>query len=197
MRDPVTSDQLDVLVVRAGTSPGSGRRALAEQLQAWAEDPHPYDEPSPRELLTLAGEQLEKAGDEDGALTLYRRAVTSHGPVAVDPRCRIVAVLHRRGEHADADEVEHELRRSRPGSAATYTCMGRLCEERGETARALGWFNRGISLAEQDGLVEADMGELCLSRWQLRRRLGQDPDQFDEFGIDYAERISRAAEHLG
>lgn len=198
MREPVTFDHVDDLIFAAGHATEDGHategahRDLAEQLGQWAQDPHPLDELSPRELLTEAGAQLERAGDLDGALDLYRRAVASHGHATLDPRCMVVGVLHRQGRHEEADAVEQELRRSRPAEAATYAYMGELCEELGETTRALGWFNRGLSLAEDGGLVEADMGRLCLARWGLRQRTGHDPDQFDQFGIDYAERVSRS-----
>lgn len=191
MRDPVTHDELDDLVLDHSRSSATEHRALAERFLGWAEDPHPYDEPSPRELFTQAGEQLEFAGDDEGALAAYRRAVASHGSVALDPRCLVVDLLHRRGEHEEADGVEQELRRSRPAETGTYEYMGSLCEELGETTRALGWYARGLSLAERDGLPEAQMGQLCLQRWRLRQRLGQDPDQFDEFAMDFQERVQR------
>lgn len=195
MREPVTEDQLDDLVLRAGRATTDERRALAERLRLWAEDPHPLDEISPRDLLTEAGAQRELAGDEEAAIELYRRAAAGHGPVTLDPRCMVIHLLHARGEHDEADEVEQALRRSRPAQAATYEYMGELCEELGRTTGALGWFNRGISLAEDGGLLEAEMGALCLARWRLRERLGHDPDQFDQFGLDHRERVTRALRH--
>ncbi len=155
------------------------------------------DEVSPRELLTEAGEQHELAGDEEAALALYRRAVGSTGRAALDPRCLLIHLLYRRGERAEADELEQRLRRSRPREASTYEYMGQVCVELGETTRALGWFNRGITLAEDEGLMEAQMGRLCLARWRLRESLGHDPDQFDQFGADYLERVGRSTHQHG
>lgn len=196
MREPLTEDQLDDLVLGAARATTEERRALAERLRLWAQDPHPLDEMSPRELLAEAGGQRELAGDAEEALELYRSAAASHGPVTLDPRCMLIHLLHERGEHEEASEVEQDLRRSRPEQAATYEYMGQLCEELGETTRALGWFNRGISLAEDEGLMEAEMGALCLARWRLRERLGHDPDQFDQFGLDHHERVARGRQHL-
>ncbi|GGK75921.1 hypothetical protein [Ornithinimicrobium pekingense] len=191
MREPVTEEQLDDLVLGAGTATPHERHDLAERFRTWADEPHPLDEVSPRELLTQAGEQHELAGDDEAALELYRRAAASPGPVALDPRCLVIHLLHRRGEHDQADELEQRLRRSRPRQASTYEYMGEVCVELGETARALGWFNRGITLAEDEGLLEAEMGGLCLARWRLRERLGHDPDQYDEFGRDHHARLLR------
>lgn len=193
MREPVSHDHVDALVHEAGRGGPVEHRELAHQLRVWAEGPHLLDGPSPRELFMRAGEQLSLAGDDEAALAFDRRAAASHGDAQLDPRCLVVELLHGRGEHDEADRIEQELRRSRPGSAATYEYMGQLCARLGETARALGWFNRGLSLAEDQGLLEAEMGSLCLARWRLRHGAGHDPDQFDQFGMDYHERVRRGA----
>lgn len=190
MRAPITEADVETLDL---STPDP--QQAAGRLLAWAEDPHPDDAVSPRELLVLAGEQLELAGDTAGAEDLYRRAASAAGHASIDPRSHLVALLLDRGERDEALTLDRELRRSRPADAATYEYMGEVWSAHGEDGRALGWVTRGIGVHEQGpGFSQTDLAMLCLKRWEVRERQGQEPDGYDVVGIGMRERLDRAQE---
>lgn len=179
MRAPISQDDVDELEFDTGD-----HRAVAAGFVAWAEQPHPEDVLSPRELLTRAGEELELADDTEAAIALYRRAVHADGEALLDPRAHLVSLLLRREEPEEARALDRELRRSRPSDSATYEYLGEVWAEHGEEQRALAWLERGILRHEQDSpFSETDLAMLCLSRWQLRDHLGHPPDDYDLIGI--------------
>ncbi|HLT84871.1 MAG TPA: hypothetical protein VKZ83_11625 [Phototrophicaceae bacterium] len=190
MRPPITRDNVEELEF-----PAPAPRAVAEQLVAWAEDPHPADEVSPRDLLTRAGEQLELADDGDGAVALYRRAIATDGDIVLDPRSHLLALLLGRGEREEALALDRELRRSRPHESATYEYMGAVWAEHGEDQRALGWYTRGLLRHEQGPpFTDTDLAMLCLGRWQVRERLGHQPDDYDFIGLGMRRQLDARAD---
>ncbi|WP_324650639.1 hypothetical protein [Georgenia sp. H159] len=191
MRRPLSAEDAEELELST-----PDHREIAEQLVAWAEQPGPDDELSPRELLTRAGEQLELAGDPAAAEAAYRRAAGADGDAALDPRSHLVAVLLDREEPDEALALDRDLRRSRPTEAATYEYMADVWAEHGDDRRALGWLTRGILVHEQGpGFSDVDLSMLCLARWRLRERLGHQPDDHDVIGIGMLQRLDRAAEN--
>lgn len=185
VRSPITPEDAEELELS-----GAGHRQLADRLVAWAEEPHPDDALSPRELLTRAGEQLELADDVDAALELYRRAAAADGTAVPDPRAHLVTLLLQRGEREEALRWDRDLRRSRPEGGATYEYMGQTWLEVGDERRALGWYTRGILRHEQGPPFEDyDLGALCLARWRLRERLGHQPDDYDFIGLGLRRRL--------
>jgi len=193
MRPPISNDDVEELEF-----PAPEPRAVAERILAWAQDPHPDDEVSPRELLTRAGEQLELADDVEGALAVYRRAVDTDGDVVLDPRTHLVTLHLKRDERDDALAQDRELRRSKPHSSANYEYMGEVWAEHGDLRRALGWYTRGILRHEQGPpFPDDDLAMLCLGRWQVREELGHHPDDYDLIGIGMRARLDRAQDELG
>ena len=173
-------------------------RVVAGQLVEWAEQPHPADEISARELLTRAGEQLEYADDVEGAIALYRRAIDTPGDALLDPRSHLVSLRLRRGEREEADALDRELRRAGPATSATYEYMSEVWAEHGEDQRALGWVTRGILRHEQGPpFSDVDLAMLCLARWQLREPAGHPPDDYDLIGIGMRERMAERAAQQG
>ncbi len=190
MRAPISEDDVDDLELST-----TDHRRIAEQLIEWGEQPHPEDELSPRELLTEAGEQLEMAGDPVAAEAVYRTAVLAEGYARLDPRSHLIALVLGRGQREEALVLDRELRRSRPTEAAAYEYLGDVWAEHGDDRRALGWFTRGILVHEQGpGFPDVDLSMLCLSRWQVRERLGLDPDDYDFIGLGMKRRLDQAQE---
>ncbi|WP_413451216.1 hypothetical protein AA0Y32_17415 [Georgenia phoenicis] len=190
MRSPITEDAVDELEFAT-----RDHRSIAEQLIEWGDAPHPRDELSPRELLTAAGEQLELAGDPEAAEAVYRRAARAEGFSELDPRSHLMALLLERGDSEEALALDTELRRSRPSDAATYEYMADVWADHGDDRRALGWVTRGIGVHEEGpGFSDTDFAMLCLMRWRIRERAGQEPDHYDLVGIGMDERLDRAQE---
>lgn len=190
MRSPITEDDVDELELST-----PDHRSVADQLVEWGDEPHPRDELSPRELLTAAGEQLELAGDPEAAEAVYRRAVVAEGVSELDPRSHLMALLLERGDTEEALVLDTQLRRSRPADAATYEYMADVWADHGDDRRALGWVTRGILVHEEGpGFSDTDFAMLCLMRWRIRERQGQEPDQYDLVGIGMDERLDRSQE---
>lgn len=188
-------DENDVAELELGSA---DNQAVARQLVEWAEQPHPADQISPRELLTRAGEQLEYADDGEAAVALYRRASEAPGDATIDPRSHLVSLLLQRGEHEEAAALDRELRRARPETSATYEYMSEVWAEHGQAQRALGWVTRGILRHEQGPpFSDVDLAMLCLARWQLREPAGHTPDDYDLIGIGMRERMAQRAEEQG
>ncbi|PYG00933.1 hypothetical protein SAMN05216184_10289 [Georgenia satyanarayanai] len=190
MRSPITEDDVDELEFST-----PDHRRVAERLIKWGDEPHPRDELSPRELLTAAGEQLELAGDPESAEAVYRRAVLAEGMSELDPRSHLMALLLERGDTEEALVLDTQLRRSRPADAATYEYMADVWADHGEDRRALGWVTRGILVHEEgSAFSDTDVAMLCLMRWRIRERQGQEPDDYDLVGIGMDERLDRTQE---
>jgi len=193
MRSPISNEDVEELEY-----PAPDHRAVAQQLLAWAGEPHPDDEVSPRELLTRAGEQLELADDVDGALALYLRAVDTDGDAILDPRAHLVSLYLGHGEREEALAHDRGLRRSKPESSANYEYLGEVWAEHGDLQRALGWYTRGILRHEQGPpLATDDLAMLCLGRWQVREQLGHHPDDYDLIGIGMRRRAQERWEQAG
>ncbi len=190
MRAPITPEDAEELELS-----GFSHRQVAAQLLAWAEEPHPDDAVSPRELITRAGEQHELADDVGAAVELYQRAAAADGDAQLDPRSHLVALLLRRGDRDEALRWDRELRRSSPYGGATYEYMGEVWLEEGDDRRALGWYTRGVLRHEQGPPFEDyDLAGLCLARWRLRERLGHQPDDYDFIGIGLRRRLDERQE---
>lgn len=193
MRAPISEDDVEQLEFAAADN-----RAVAEQLIEWAEQPHPDDAISARELFTRAGEQLEYADDGDAAVALYRRAIDTDGAAILDPRSHLITLLLQRGEHEEAEAWDRELRRARPESSATYEYMSEVWAEHGQLQRALGWVTRGILRHEQGPpFPDVDLAMLCLTRWQLREPAGHPPDDYDLIGIGMRRQMAERAAEQG
>ena len=188
MRPAITDADLDTADLSVGS-----HQAVADQLLAWANDPHPADVVSVKELITRAGEQLEYADDER-AEGLYRQAVEAPGVAELDPRCHLMAMVLRRGALEEALVLDRELRRSRPTMALVYEYNGGTWAEH-DPARALGWYNRGIRQHEEgEGFAVDDLGSLCWERWLFREEQGHPTDDYDLVGIGWVEQQREATE---
>lgn len=188
MRPAITDADLDTADLSVGS-----HQAVADQLLAWANDPHPADVVSVKELITRAGEQLEYADDER-AEGLYRQAVEAPGVAELDPRCHLMAMVLRRGALEEALVLDRELRRSRPTMALVYEYNGGTWAEH-DPARALGWYNRGIRQHEEgEGFAVDDLGSLCWERWLFREEQGHPTDGYDLVGIGWVEQQREATE---
>ena len=138
MRGPLTQDDVDGLCARART-PEQHRRAAA-QLAAWAEEVHPEDdEVSPASLLANAGEKLNRIGDHDAALEVFRHAVGAEGHVPPDVRCYLHHELLAVGDVAGARRLADELRLERPADGDVYLFVGESSELVGDLREAHRW----------------------------------------------------------
>lgn len=194
MRDPLSEEDFDDLEMAVSGGSTDDHRAAAEHLVTLAQEMHPDDEVSTGDLLVAAGGQFRFADDPQRALDVLWRAYESGDWDDPDPRAAIVDVLLEQDEHATAQEVSEQVRRSRPHDASTYLYLGELWDDAGETKRGLGWFTRGIMLAEREGRADHELHMLCLGRWRIRQREGQEPDEYDKVALEFQRRLEG---HLG
>jgi predicted Zn-dependent protease len=184
VRRPLTSDQVEELYARARTP--EQHRATAEKLAAWAEEARPDDQDvSPASLLVSAGEHLTEAGDPEGAVALFRRAVATGQHVPPDVRCYLHGGLLRVGDTGAARRIAEELRRERPVDGDVYLFLGENHELAGDLREAHRWLTMGARRAIDD--VEAgddraaeDAAGLLMARLRVRHALDLPLDEYDE-----------------
>lgn len=186
MRDPLTFDQFTELAERA--SAPEGALAAAATLLAWAEDPHPEDDVSPRELVAMAGNLRGAGGDADGGVELLRRALLTEGEAWADPRGDLHHLLVAAGRDEEAAAVAQELRRERPTPAQALREVALTLWDRGRLEEAHRW----ATLAASRVLRESEDGStppgadvlpgLLADRAEIRAELDLPADELDEMG---------------
>ena len=184
MRRPRTSDDLEELYGRVRTP--EERRATAQQLAAWAEEPEPRaEEVNPALLFVSAGEHLTAAGDLPDAVDCFRRAVEAGEYVPPDVRCYLHGGLLRVGDLDAARDLADELRRERPIDGDVYLLIGENYESVGNLRTAHRWLTMGVQRAvneveDGDDLDAAeDAAGLIAARLRVRRALDLPLDEYD------------------
>jgi hypothetical protein len=180
VRSRLTFD--DIERVEFSASNAKGHSAAARTLQAWAQDEHPDDEVSPSDLLSAAAWHLGRAGDTEGSLDLYRRAVAAEGTATPDARCLLHAALLEAGQLDEARQVADDFRRARP-SIADMSHMAENFEMAGDLTQAHRWVAMAVSrlemAAESESPAEWEVEDLFKARHRLREALGFPPDDLD------------------
>jgi predicted Zn-dependent protease len=183
VRRSLTRDEVEDLYARARTP--EQHRAAAEKLTAWAEEAHPGDQDvSPAALLVSAGEHLTEAGDLEGAVALFRRAVAAGEHVPPDVRCYLHGGLLRVGDTEAAREIAEELRRERPVDGNVYLFLGENHELAGDLREAHRWLTIGARRAfneveDGDDRAAEDAAGLLMARLRVRHALDLPLDEYD------------------
>lgn len=187
MREPLTLEALSELDFRHADDSPPQARQFAEQLQAWATDPVPGDEPTPVHLLLLAGQHFEFGEDLEAAQGAFQQAAELD-PDDLQPHVFLACVLITKGEIEQALELDRTIRRARPEDVSAYLLLGEAWHEHGDNLRALGWFNRGLEQAErEDAISEGGFELLCAGRFLVRKAMGHDPDEYDDIALSLIE----------
>ena len=183
VRRSLTSDEVEELYSRARTP--RQHRAAAEKLAAWAEEAHPDDQGvSPASLLVSAGEHLTEAGDLEGAVALFRRAVVAGQPVPPDVRCYLHGGLLELGDAGAARRIAEELRHERPVDGDVYLFLGENLELAGDPREAHRWLTMGARRAfndieDGDDRAVEDAAGLLMARLRVRHALDLPLDEYD------------------
>jgi predicted Zn-dependent protease len=183
VRRPLTGDEVEKLYTRARTP--EQHRAAAEKLATWAEEAHPDDQDvSPASLLVSAGEHLTEAGDLEGAVALFRRAVAAGQHVPPDVRCYLHGGLLRLGDVEAARQIAEELRRERPVDGDVYLFLGENHELAGDLREAHRWLTMGARRAvndveDGDDRAAEDAAGLLMARLRVRHALDLPLDEYD------------------
>jgi hypothetical protein len=182
VRSPLTTDDLERLEVTART-PKAHRQAAAT-LVGWARESNPDEEVSPADLFSAAGWHLDRAGDTEEALALYRQAVAAEGTATPDARCTLHAALLAANRSDEARQVADDLRRSRP-RIIDVAFMAENFELVGDLEQAHRWAAMGVSrleLSTEADRVEDDYEIITLlnARRRIRQSLGFPPDELDD-----------------
>ena len=183
VRRRLTRDDVEELYDRARTP--KEHRAAAEKLAAWAEEAHPDDQDvSPASLLVSAGEHLTEAGDLEGAVALFRRAVATGQTVPPDVRCYLHGGLLRLGDAEAARRIAEELRRERPVDGDVYLFLGENHELAGDLREAHRWLTMGARRAlddveDGDDHAAEDAAGLLMARLRVRHALDLPLDEYD------------------
>lgn len=192
MREPIDHDWLDRFDEGLADASREEHAAAAEQLRAWAQDPHEQDGAWVGDILLRSAFQFSEAGDPEGALAQALRASDAGISEGADPRAFATELLFLLERPEDARATSEDLRRSRPVDPETYWTMATIWEAHDDPKQALAWYNRGIALVEDTDGPPADLGLLCSGRWRVRQSLGMDPDDLDELGMGFEQAV---AEH--
>ncbi|MGR7026398.1 tetratricopeptide repeat protein [Geodermatophilus sp. URMC 62] len=187
MRRPLTSDDLDATFFPGQTPDQS--RAMARQLEVWAEEPRPAGaEVNAAELLVSAGEQLLRVGDAHAAVQVLRRAVATGEPVEPDARCYLHHALLEAGDVDAARDLAERVRQERPADVDVYLLIGEDYELHGDLRAAHRWLTLGARRALDDAQEADDRTEdakvreaahLLRSRRRVRQQLDMPPDDWD------------------
>ncbi len=183
VRRSLTRDEVEELYARARTP--EQHRAAAAKLAAWAEEVRPDDQDvSPASLLVSAGEHLTEAGDLEGAVDLFRRAVAAGQHVPPDVRCYLHGGLLRLGDAEAARQIAEELRRERPVDGDVYLVLGENHELAGDLREAHRWLTMGARRAlddveDGDDRAAEDAAGLLMARLRVRHALDLPLDEYD------------------
>ena len=183
VRRPLTRDEVEELYARARTP--EQHRAAAEKLTAWADEAHPDDQDvSPASLLVSAGEHLTEAGDPEGAVASFRRAVATGQTVPPDVRCYLHGGLLRLGDAEAARQIAEELRRERPVDGDVYLFLGENHELVGDLREAHRWLTMGArrtldDVEDGDDRAAEDAAGLLMARLRVRHALDLPLDEYD------------------
>ena len=183
VRRSLSRDVVEELYARARTP--EQHRAAAEKLAAWAEEVRPDDQDvSPASLLVSAGEHLTEAGDLEGAVALFRRAVATGQTVPPDVRCYLHGGLLRVGDAEAARQIAEELRRERPVDGDVYLFLGENHEVAGDLREAHRWLTMGArrtldDVEDGDDRAAQDAAGLLMARLRVRHALDLPLDEYD------------------
>lgn len=183
-RGPLTHDDIELRLEQV--SGGSdGYRAAAADYESWAAQPHPDDEATVAALLVSAGEALEFAGDREGALDCFQRAVADGGEVPPDVRCYVIGGLMNLDRFEEADAAAAALMRSRPRDPFVYEYVGEQYESVDRLDEANRWMTAGVvRLLGAEDVPEYLVLMLMRSRRRVRHAIGFDEDEYDVFAGD-------------
>jgi tetratricopeptide (TPR) repeat protein len=131
--------------------------------------------PDDNEVPFHLGLQLESEGDLDGALAAHRRSLALN-PAHEGPRTRLVSLLQRKGEDAEADRQAAELERWRafgeelrramdraraePHATGPMLAVAELYAKAGMLSGARDWAERALQRDPEDARVQQLMAEL-------------------------------------
>lgn len=183
MRRPRTADDIEELYARARTP--EERRATAQRLAAWAEEPPRAGDVTPALLFVSAGEHLTAAGDLREAVVCFRRADEAGQYVPPDVRCYLHGSLLRVDDLDAARDLADELRRERPIDGDVYLLIGENYESTGDLRTAHRWLTMGMQRAvndveDGDDLDAAeDAAGLMAARLRVRHALDLPLDEYD------------------
>ena len=183
VRRSLTRDEVEELYARARTP--KQHRAAAEKLAAWAEEARPDDQDvSPASLLVSAGEHLTEAGDLEGAVALFRRAVAAGHNVPPDVRCYLHGGFLKLGDVEAARQIAEELRRERPVDGDVYLFLGENHELAGDLREAHRWLTMGArrtldDVEDGDDRAAQDAAGLLMARLRVRHALDLPLDEYD------------------
>jgi thioredoxin-like negative regulator of GroEL len=181
MRRPLTLDDLDA-TYSPGRTPDRSR-AVARQLEVWAEEDEPAGaEVTAADLLVAAGEQLLRVGDTAEAVRLFRLAVATGKPTTPDARCFLHNALLEAGDVDAARELAEQVRRERPVEADVYLFIGEDYEGHEDLREAHRWLTLGARRTMpdvEDDDLSFEAAHLLRSRRRVRQRLGMPPDDWD------------------
>ena len=180
-RGPLTQEDVDDVEARLEqTSGADGYRTAAADYEAWAAEPHPADEVSVAALLVHAGEALELAGDIEGALAYFDRAVADGGDVLPDARCYVIGALLGLGRHDEADSATAALMQTRPRDPFVYEYVGAGYQMVDRLDEANRWMTAGVvRLVSAQDVPEYPLILLMQSRYWVRQTIGFDEDEYD------------------
>ena len=177
-RGPLAEDDVEERLWQA--TGADGYRAAAADYEAWAGEPHPDDEVTVATLLVSAGEALEFAGNLEGALTFFERAVADGGDVAPDARCYLIGGLLDLGRHDEADAAATKLMRTRPRDPSVFEHVGEQYESVDRLDDANRWMTAGVvRLLPAEDVPEYPVIMLMQSRRRVRQAIGFDEDEYD------------------
>jgi len=184
VRDPVSFNDVVQLEMSFAEAEGEELLPLARALLALAEDPHAEDDHAPGALFGMAGQYFGDAGDHETAEELLLLSVDLDDGEGLDPRCFLVELYLDTDRVEEARSLDNEVRKRRSEELVTYSVLGRTWSAR-DPRRALGWFNRGLDLAERtDQDDTSTYSLLCVGRFHLRQEQGQDLDEYDEIALE-------------
>jgi hypothetical protein len=173
-RDALTVDNLPDLVPRWREGGEAGLFAQMVRLIELAGSPHPADVYGSSDLLVMAAERAAELGLEAVAEEHFLRACDLQDDKVFSARGSMLRWTAETGFLADLELCEG-WRRDQSCSVADHEELARFWMDQGEFRYAWGWAERGLMLAEECGLVRAQVRRLLHLRREILFCLDRDP----------------------
>lgn len=177
MRSGVTQDDVTEIEVSDEGGPAE-LRTRARSVLELVEAGETVADQTPVDLMVIAAEWLQMAGDVDEAEVVLTEAIARGGPAAIDPRAMLCHQLLEREKTDRARDLSQQMRKDRDLTPTSYLLNGESWEMAGDLKEAIRWFTLGLLRSGDQPTATSTL--LGFSRHRVRRAAGLPVDSIDE-----------------
>lgn len=177
MRSGLTQDDLTDIEMSDEGDPAE-LRTRARTVLELVESGQTVADQTPVDLMVIAAEWLQMAGDHDAAEEVLTDATARGGPADIDPRAMLCHFLLQREETDRARGLSQQMRKDHDLTPTSYLLNGESWEMAGDLREAIRWFTLGLLRTGDQPTPTSTL--LGFSRHRVRRTAGLPVDAMDE-----------------